>query len=148
MGFREDAGAVCVLHTDCPRGRGQSRCLKDPLMTNRPCLVRPLPITDRYVARFVAMLPVVRKQARYAFRFQPSAARAERVDDAVAHAFVLFAYLVRRNRIALIHPTALTRYAIFRVRSGRPIGTPRCRRDLLSRLRRNRVGIPSIEVPA
>jgi hypothetical protein len=101
-------------------------------MTSRRVSLRLKSVSARDSARFAAMAPLIRKQVRFVFRFSPIALRQERVDDALAHAFVLFAHLVRRKRIGLAHPTALARYAIHRVRSGRPIGSRMNRRDVLS----------------
>jgi hypothetical protein len=98
--------------------------------------VKPVPAHD--CARFVAMIPMIRKQVRFTFRYLPAAVREERVDDALAHAFVLFAHLARRKRVRLAHPTALARYAAFRVRSRRPIGSRMNSRDVMSRAAQRR----------
>jgi hypothetical protein len=86
------------------------------------------------------MIPMIRKQVGFTFRTLPAAVRQERVDDALAHAFVLFANLARRKRVRLAHPTALARYAAYRVRSGRPIGTRVNSRDVMSRATQRRFG--------
>jgi len=94
----------------------------------------------RHNARFLDMLPLIRKQVRFEFRHLPSKVRDERVNDALAHAFVLFARLVRRHRVRLAHPTALARYAVYRVRSRRPIGSRMNSREVMSRATQQRFG--------
>jgi hypothetical protein len=103
----------------------------------------------RHNARFVAMLPLIRQQVRFEFRHLPANVREERVEDALAHAFVLFAGLVRRHRVRLAHPTALARYAVYRVRSRRPIGSRMNSREVMSRgvQRRWGFGLISADVP-
>jgi hypothetical protein len=90
--------------------------------------------------RFVAMIPGIQKQLRFAFRHSPAAVRQERIDDALGQAFVLFAHLVLRKRVRLAHPTALARYAACRVRSCRSIGSRGNRRDVMSRVTQRRFG--------
>lgn len=90
--------------------------------------------------RFVAMIPGIQKQLRFAFRHSPAAVRQERIDDALAQAFVLFAHLVFRKRVRLAHPTALARYAAYRVRSRRSIGSRSNSRDVMSRVTQRRFG--------
>ncbi len=100
--------------------------------------MQPVPAHDS--VRFVAMIPGIQKQLRFAFRHSPAAVRQERIDDALAQAFVLFAHLVRRKRVRLAHVTALARYAAHRVRSGRPIGSRSNSRDVMSRVTQRRFG--------
>ena len=100
--------------------------------------VKPVPAHDS--VRFVAMIPGIRKQLRFAFRHSPPAVRQERIDDGLAQAFVLFAHLSRRKRVRLAHPTALARYAAHRVRSGRQIGSRSNSRDVMSRVTQRRFG--------
>ena len=101
-------------------------------------LVKPVPAQDRVT--FVALIPGIQKQLRFAFRHSPAAIRQERIDDALAHAFVLFSYLVRLKRVRLAHPTALARYAACRVRSRRPIGSRDSSRDVMSCAAQRRFG--------
>jgi hypothetical protein len=103
-----------------------------------PQRVQPVPAHDS--VRFVAMIPGIRKQLRFAFRHSPAAVRQERIDDALAQAFVLFAHLVFRKRVRLAHPTALARYAAYRVRSRRPIGSRGNSRDVMCCVTQRRFG--------
>ena len=98
--------------------------------------VKPVPAHD--IVRFVAMIPVIQRHLRFFFRHSPMAVRQERIDDALAQAFVLFANLVVRQRVRLAHPTALARYAAYRVRSRRPIGSRSSSKDVMSRATQRR----------
>ena len=100
--------------------------------------VKPVPAQD--CVRFVAMMPGIQKQLRFAFRHSPAAVRQERIDDALAQAFVLFSRLVLLKRVRLAHPTALARYAACRVRSRRPIGSRNNGRDVMSCVAQRRFG--------
>ncbi len=100
--------------------------------------VKPVPAQDR--VRFLAMIPGIQKQLRFTFRHSPAAVRQERIDDALAQAFVLFSHLVRLKRVRLAHPTALARYAACRVRSCRPIGSRNSSRDVMSCAAQRRFG--------
>ena len=100
--------------------------------------VKPVPAQD--CVRFVAMIPGIQKQLRFAFRHSPAAVRQERIDDALAQAFILFSHLVRLQRVRLAHPTALARYAACRVRSRRPIGSRNSSRDVMSCAAQRRFG--------
>src|ERR1700682_4084757 len=102
-------------------------------MTIRQVCPQLKPVSAEHSARFAVMVPSIRKQVKFAFRFSPADVRQERISDALVHAFVLFAHLAPRNRVRLAHPTALARYAASRVRSGRLIGSRSNRRDLMSR---------------
>jgi len=103
-----------------------------------PQLVKP--VSARQRAHFVSLVPLIRKQVRFAFRYLPSSVRQECVDDAVAQAFILFAQLAYRKRVRLAYPTALARYAAHRVRSGRLIGSGVNSCDVLSRAAQRRYG--------
>jgi hypothetical protein len=121
------------------------------MMDYRVPLHRP-PVSQRDNARFVSMLPTIRRQVRFAFRGLPAAVRADSVDEALSQAFMLFADLVRRSRVGLAYPTPLARYAVQRVRSGRPLGSPQNARDILShsaqrRARRRSHGLDASPTP-
>ena len=71
---------------------------------------------------FMAMLPQLTDQARFAFRKEPLSRRQDLVAEVVANAFVAFARLVERGLINAIYPTPLAQYAIKQVRDGRRVG--------------------------
>jgi len=100
--------------------------------------IKAVPARDG--ARFVAMIPGIRKHLRFVFRHSPSAIRQEWIDDALAQAFVLFAHLVHRKRAHLAYATALARYAAHHVRQGGLIGLRVKRRDVTSRAAQRRFG--------
>jgi hypothetical protein len=70
---------------------------------------------------FLALLPQIRTQARCAFRAVPAERREELVAEVVAHCYVAFVRLLERGLEDVIYPTPLARFAIKRVRSGRPV---------------------------
>jgi len=104
------------------------------------------PVCPRDNARFVAMLPSIRKFLRFAFRSVPRGTRQDQVDEALAQAFVLFAHLAQRKLIHLAHPTALARYAVRRVRSGRTIGSRQHGNEAFSRVARRRFGFRLVSI--
>jgi hypothetical protein len=82
--------------------------------------------------KFVSMLPVIRKQANFAFRQVPLEAREELVQEVVAQAYSLFVRLCQRRKLALVYPTPLAQFAIRKVRAGRRIGSRANNRDITS----------------
>ncbi len=115
-----------------------------------PCQLidRSRPKFARHNAHFLSMLPLIRKKVRFEFRHLPANVRDENVDDALAHAFVLFTALVRRQR----QPGSSygsARYAVYRVRSKRPIGSRMNSREILCRTVQKRFGfqVISADVP-
>jgi hypothetical protein len=92
------------------------------------------------------MLPLIRKYVRFAFRSAPRATRQEQVDEALAQAFVLFAHLVQRKLVHLAYPTALARYAVQRVRSGRTIGSRQQGNEAFCRVARRRLGFQLVSI--
>src|SRR4051812_39743091 len=107
-------GGLCFSHRLSPWTGTVSAAevtpMTDSRMTTRLGRVHP-----RQRALFVAMLPLIRKHLSFGLRHVPRAERQEHIDDALAHAFVLFALLARRNRVGLAYPTALARYALCRI---------------------------------
>ena len=70
----------------------------------------------------VAMLPLIRAQAQFAFRTKNPEAKEELVAEVVANAFCAFQRLVERGKEEVARPTPLALYAIKQVRCGRRIG--------------------------
>ncbi len=81
---------------------------------------------------FVAMLPAIRRHAQRAFRGHDPAERDELVAEVIADAFVAFRRLVELGKRDLAYATPLAMYAVRHVRSGRRVGTPVNKRDVLS----------------
>jgi len=90
---------------------------------------------------FVAMLPKVREQARFAFRREPSGRRQDLVSEVVANAFVAFARLVERGLVNAIYPTPLAQFAIKQVRDGRRVGSRLNVRDVSSQYAQQAKGL-------
>ena len=78
--------------------------------------VRPQPARH---AGFLAMLPAIRRHARFCFRHDPTATRDELIQEAVATAFVAFARLVELNKADLAYASVLAKYAVAQVHAGR-----------------------------
>lgn len=92
-------------------------------------------------ARFLAMLPAIRRQAEWAFRRHDADAREEAVQEVVATALVIFRRLVERQRTEAAYPSSLAGFAIRRVRSGRRVATRLNARDVSSPYCRIRTGV-------
>lgn len=82
--------------------------------------------------RFLELLPQIERQARRAFYDRQPAEREELVQEVVANAYVAFNRLVQLGKQELAYATPLAMYAVRHVRSGRRVGTPVNKRDVLS----------------
>ena len=78
------------------------------------------------------MLPLIRSQARLAFRRLRPELKDELVQEAVANAYCRFSRLVRAGKADLAYATPLANYAIRQVIAGRRVGTKVNRRDVSS----------------
>lgn len=83
-------------------------------------------------ARFLAMLPTIQEQARFAFRSEPAERRQDLIAEVVANCWVAFVRLVERGLLEIIYPTPLAQYAIKQVRDGRRVGAKLNVRDVSS----------------
>ena len=91
-----------------------------------------LPTVPAWHEDFLAMLPQIRRQARFAFRHCRPDVRRELVDEVVANALVAFVRLVELGKQDLAYPTVLAQYGIKQVRSGRRVGCRLNVNDVLS----------------
>lgn len=82
---------------------------------------------------FLAMLPAIRQQARFAFRHLDPEARQDAMQEVIANCLVAYVRLVDQNRSDIAYPTALAHYAIAQVKSGRKVGSQLRIGDVLSR---------------
>jgi hypothetical protein len=73
-------------------------------------------------ARFLLLLPLIRRIARHAFRGLPGDQRQEALQEVVANCFVAYARLVERGKEEVGYATPLARYAVAQYRSGRRVG--------------------------
>ncbi len=96
---------------------------------------------------FLEMLPAIERYARQAFRGHDPVEREERVAAVVADAFVAFRRLTDLGRSELAYATPLARYAVRHVRSGRRVGSPLNKRDVLSPANRRVVVEPLPRFP-
>ncbi len=71
---------------------------------------------------FLAILPEIRRQALFAFRALRAEAKEEAVAETIANVFVAFNRLMEQGKGTNIYASALTRYAVAQIRSGRKVG--------------------------
>lgn len=92
-------------------------------------------------AAFLAMLPPIREQARFAFRKMRPEAKEDAVAEVICRACAAFARLVERGKAHVACPTALAKFAIRQFRAGRRLGCRLNVRDVSSEYCRLRKGI-------
>jgi hypothetical protein len=83
-------------------------------------------------ARFLAMLPTIQEQARFAFRSEPPERRQDLIAEVVANCWVAFVRLVERGLIEIVYPSPLAAFAVKQVRDGRRVGAKLNVRDVSS----------------
>jgi len=83
-------------------------------------------------AKFLALLPQIREQARFAFRSEGGERREELIAETIANCWVAFVRLVERGLIDAVYATPLAQYAIKQVRDGRRVGCRLNVRDVSS----------------
>jgi hypothetical protein len=91
------------------------------------------PAEPAWHAGFLAILPQVREQLRFAFRNMPPSERAEALSETIARVTVEYAKLHEQGKQALAFPTTLACYAIRAYYGGRRVGTPLNLNDISSR---------------
>jgi hypothetical protein len=82
-------------------------------------------------AKFLEMLPSIRRQAIFAFRKASYDAREEMIAEVVAKAYRAFCRLVQRGKEDVAFATPLAQFAIRRVRSCRFLGGRQRHRDVM-----------------
>ena len=92
-------------------------------------------------ARFLAMLPQIRRQALIAFRNQRFEVREELIQEVIANSYRAWVLLVRRGKESVVYPTPLAQFAIRQVRGGRRVGGRLNLQDILSPQARRHYGI-------
>ena len=73
-------------------------------------------------AKFLAMLPRIRKQAVFYLRHLPRQDRADAVQEVVASSFVSYVRLIERGKSDLAYAGPLARYGAYQYLSGRRVG--------------------------
>ncbi len=74
-------------------------------------------------AKFLAMLPAIRRSAQVAFRKLPPELRHDLIEEVVANSYVAYARLVERGHADRALPSPLARFAITQIRVGRRVGS-------------------------
>jgi hypothetical protein len=101
---------------------------------------RSLRVSKQTAEAFEAMLPTIQRVACYRFRHVRRWRRQELIHDVIALAYVAYARLIERGKVALAYPTVLAQYAVRHVRDGREVGCRWNSQDALSPLARRRRG--------
>src|SRR5512140_19151 len=95
----------------------------------KPCSRKPR--IPAWHAAFLAILPSIIGQVRYAFRRLRPEAREDAIEECVCNACVAFHRLVELGKTDLAYPTALARFAIKQFYDDRRVGARRDIRDVL-----------------
>ena len=93
---------------------------------------RPPSSPPDWPARFLLLLPLIRRIARHAFRGMSGDQRQEALQEVVANCFVAYARLVERGKEGVAFATPLARYAVAQYRAGRRVGSQLNLHDLAS----------------
>jgi hypothetical protein len=98
-------------------------------------------------ARYLELLPAIRRHARVAFRELNPEAREEAIAEALAYSWVAFRRLVELGRVNLAFAAPLAQFAVARVRDGRRVGCRANVRDVSSPWcqRRKRIDVESLD---
>jgi hypothetical protein len=90
--------------------------------------------------QFLAMLPLIREQARHAFRGERPERREELIAEVVANCWMSYVRLIDRGLHDVIYPTPLARFAIRQTRDGRRVGSKSNIKDVGSEYAQRRQG--------
>lgn len=90
---------------------------------------------------FLEILPEIRRQALFAFRALRTDSKEEAVAETIANVFVAFHRLMEQGKVAKVYASALTRYAVAQIRSGRKVGASLNSSCVLSEAARQRHGL-------
>jgi hypothetical protein len=92
-------------------------------------------------AKFLAMLPTIRRQAAYYLRRLPTEKRADAIQEVVANTFVSYVHLIERGKADLAFAGPLARYAARQYRHGRRVGSSMNCNDVTSDYCRQKKGL-------
>src|SRR5450432_3454870 len=92
-------------------------------------------------AKFLAMLPRIRRQAAYHLRSLPGEKRADAIQEVVANAFVSYVHLIERGKADLAFAGPLARYAACQYLHGRRVGSSMNCNDVTSDYCRQKKGL-------
>jgi len=88
---------------------------------------------ELWQAKFLELLPLIRNQARIAFRHEPPERREELIAEVVANSWVAFVRLMERGLDDVIYASPLAQYAIRQTKAGRRVGGRLNVQDVTSR---------------
>lgn len=91
--------------------------------------------------RFLALLPAIEQQARYAFHGLTEELREELIQEVRARSWLAYDRLCELDKPDIAYPTPLAQYAIRQICDGRRVGAARNVRDVTSPYGRQRSGI-------
>jgi hypothetical protein len=99
------------------------------------------PVAGHSTVEFLDLIPIVERQARFAFRGRPEADREEAAAEAVAAAYASYVSLKARGKDPVRDfPSALAAYAVLHVKAGRRVGSKNSTTDALSPLAQRKRG--------
>ena len=105
-------------------------------------------VTAQQNEKFLSMLPLIRSQARLAFRRLRPELRNELVQEVVANAYCAFAALVSCGKANIAYATPLANFAIRQVIAGRRVGTKLNSRDVTSIVAQRHQGFTRRTLPS
>jgi hypothetical protein len=108
-------------------------------MTQR--VSRPKPATAELQALFLKMAPLIATHARICFQDLDPESREEHIAEVLANAFCAFLRLAQLNRLSVAYPSALARFGVAQVKSGRKVGTKMNVNDVASELCQRQKGV-------
>jgi hypothetical protein len=116
--------------------------INSPTMITGKCLESQTSSTelDRD-AKFVAMLPRIRRQAAYHLRRLPTEKRAEAIEEVVANTFVSYVHLIEQGKAEFAFAGPLARYAARQYQHGRRVGSRMNGDDVTSDYCRQKKGL-------
>jgi hypothetical protein len=97
-------------------------------------------VTPTWHDGFLTMLPVIRRHARIAFRELDDDAKEEAIQEVVCNAMKAYVRLVELGKTNIAYASALARYGVAQVRSGRKVGGKLNVRDVSSEYAQRRKG--------
>jgi hypothetical protein len=90
-------------------------------MTQRVSRLKPA--TADLQAMFLKMAPLIATHARICFQDLDPESREELIAETLSNAFCAFLRLAQLNRLSVAYPSALARYSVAQVKSGRKTGS-------------------------
>jgi hypothetical protein len=98
------------------------------------------PHVPAWHAKFLAMLPAIRRSAQISFRKCRPELRSELIEETIANCLVAFSRLVELGKEDLAFASALARFGVAQTRAGRRVGSSLNIRDIMSSYAQHRKG--------